>query len=50
MVILFTVFKMEAVTLCLFLQGGSRPKMSKELETGEFQEIVGVLLISLTQQ
>ena len=46
MVILSTLFKMEAVSLYVFLQGGSRPKMSKELETGEFQEIVGVLLIS----
>lgn len=50
MVILFTLFKMEAITLYLFLQGDSRLKMNKELQTGEFQEIAGVLLTSLAQQ
>lgn len=47
MVILFSFFKIEAFTLCLFLQGSD---LSKVLEVGGFQEIVGALLISLAQQ
>lgn len=43
--VIFSFFKMEAVTLHLLLWG-SRSKRNKVLETGGFQEIVWVLLIS----